>query len=266
MKLKYEFIYKKNKFAKEVYNMRRNKNKLKTGILTTIVVILGLGVAGMTGKILDNEFGWIQKTQDYFKKIESSDEDVTSDEPVPENPFDNLVEGQRTEFSFDGQDNISPLSQSSYKSSSSTMKLKPSNSQPNEYTFNSLKMYKNTIDVDNGIFELNLQFGFPSTITEAHTNNLFGIPGFTYFSWILQDYKIKNVNDISFAPDQDLYGDLDSFILVYRSSSDFNWKYFKPAHSDDYFHIEADNDYYQLGLVFATNNKSTNAKVSMFYL
>lgn len=78
------------------YRQRRN---VKQGILIALVVIFGLSAIAATGKVLDDEYKWVQKTHDFFIKTDSEEpsvtsEDLTSEDTDSENPSEATPEGQ----------------------------------------------------------------------------------------------------------------------------------------------------------------------------
>lgn len=159
-------------------------------------------------------------------------------------------------------DSLPPLAKNAYRSSDNYGKLVL---QDNRYTYNSLKFDVETI-VD-GEYQFNkngIKMGFPTVINETHTNDIFET-GFNYISYILQDYTIKaGENELNYSAEQlRSKGPIDNVFRVYRSNVDLTWKKV-PLDSD--LVIEADGNYYQFGIVFATNNKSHNIVLYEFEL
>lgn len=164
---------------------------------------------------------------------------------------------------MEGFDSLPPLAKNAYRSSDNYGKLVL---QDNRYTYNSLKFNVETIVEDEFTYnKAGIQMGFPTVINESHTNDIFET-GFTYISYILQDYTIKSQYPygLHVSPEQ-LYvkGSLDKMFRVYRSNVDLTWKKV-PLNSD--LHIEGDGNYYQFGIVFATNNKADNRILYEFEL
>ena len=191
---------------------------------------------------------------------EPSSEEIPPSSEEPINPFDSMVENSQGEYIFQTQENIAPLVQTTYKSSATSANLMLGPSLDKEFTFNSLKHFKNVLDAETGTYELNLQFGFPTTITDAHTTNIFGLPG-TYTSYLLPEYKVLNSEGINLLPANLGVSaeDAPKLMYVYRSATSLTWKSLGVGNT---LTIAADNDYYQIGIAFNTNNKSDNVRLS----
>lgn len=162
---------------------------------------------------------------------------------------------------MEGYDSLPPLAKNAYRSSDNYGELVLNDKR---YTYNSLKFNVETIVEDEGTYnKTGIQMGFPTVINENHTNDIF-ITGFNYISYILQDYTIKSNDGIHVSPEQlNVKGSLNTMFRVYRSNVDLTWKKV-PLGSD--LVIEADGNYYQFGIVFATNNKADNRVLYEFEL
>lgn len=165
---------------------------------------------------------------------------------------------------IEGYDSLPPLAKNAYRSSDNYGKLVLND---NRYTYNSLKFNVETIVEDEWTYnKAGIQMGFPTAINESHTNDIFET-GFTYISYILQDYTIKSPYPYGLHVSSEqlrVKGQShDKLFRVYRSNVDLTWKKV-PLNSD--LLIEGDGNYYQFGIVFATNNKAENRILYEFEL
>lgn len=188
----------------------------------------------------------------------SSEEEISSEVEV--NPFDLLQPSVFSEalIYLEETPSYGPLS-TTYRSSDSYGFL---NLENRPFTFNSLKYSKLGTEEP---YRYGIGFGFPGTITAAHTNNIFGLPT-TYTSYLLQNFKVMNdagitlsTEDISFETTAGSY----ALYWVYRSNDDLTWKH-RSMNSD--FNIPADDQFYQIGIAFNTSNKSNNLTLKQFRL
>lgn len=60
----------------------KKRQKVKETILIIAVVILGLGAIGITGKLLDDKYQWVEQLKDKFAKPEE-DTSITEDVSIP---------------------------------------------------------------------------------------------------------------------------------------------------------------------------------------
>lgn len=188
----------------------------------------------------------------------SSEEEISSEVEV--NPFDLLQPSVLSEALIYLEETPSyvPLS-TTYRSSDSYGVL---NLENRPFTFNSLKYSRLGTEEP---YRYGIGFGFPGTITAAHTNNIFGLPT-TYTSYLLQNFKIMNdagialsSEDISFETTAGSY----ALYWVYRSNDDLTWKH-KSMSTE--LNIPADDQFYQIGIAFNTSNKSNNLTLKQFRL
>lgn len=71
------------------YKKRRN---VKQGILIALVVIFGLGAIAATGKLLDDQYQWVEKTKDFFIKPDTEEPPVSEDVSVEDETEEPSVE------------------------------------------------------------------------------------------------------------------------------------------------------------------------------
>lgn len=196
--------------------------------------------------------------------IEDSSGEPISSEVIEPNPIDELPEVEsRGKFITYSEENIAPLIQTAYRSSAThaLLTLLDNNNESTNFSFNSLKMTK-VPDTT----ELRIQFGFPSTLNETHYDQ-FGLGG-TYSSYLIGEYKMLNDEGLYINFNDDLLIDSEGykayFYFIYRNNENLEWQNVQ-ATAEQLF-IEADNLYYQFGLVFNVNSKSTKALISGFKL
>lgn len=80
------------------------RSKLVQGILITLVTILGLGVIGLTGKVLDDKYQWVEKARDKFKPVvlePDEDEQERNIEIVLPNALYEFTDGMIPELEFE---------------------------------------------------------------------------------------------------------------------------------------------------------------------
>lgn len=234
--------------------MRRNKQKLKTSILTTIVVILGLGVVGMTGKILDNEFGWIQKTQDYFNKSEEIN-------PV-EKPTGVLVEERP-----DG------MSVTKYDKFDGNLKFNNAlDDITHEVGFvgNSVRWYKTPeAQMINSSYSEQLLLGFNDTTInnrvedEFYKNEDETKSDYKYVSVLKSTswFKFDGLFDIDIYSTQNNKVDLErtNLSFFYKTIESKKWEFVHTDNVIPFDHHLEENDVFQFAIALRTNNKATNA-------
>lgn len=71
------------------YKKRRN---VKQAILISLVVIFGLGAIAATGKLLDDQYQWVEKTKDFFIKPDTEEPPVSEDVTVEDETEEPSVE------------------------------------------------------------------------------------------------------------------------------------------------------------------------------
>ena len=237
--------------------MRRNKNKLKTSILTTIVVILGLGVVGMTGKILDNEFGWIQKTQDYFKKTDKSEEIIPVEKPI----------GVLVEERPDG------MSATKYDKFDGNLKFENAlDDTTHEVGFvgNSVRWYKTPVNrLGNATYSEQILLGFNDTTIQNRVEDEF----YKNEDETLNDYKyvsvLKSTSWFEFDGLFDIYinsttNNVDalettSLSFFYKKVDSDKWEFLVTDTYVSFAEYLEENDVFQFAIALRTNNKATNA-------
>ncbi len=206
----------------------------------------------------------IPSDEDVSSIEDSSSESISSEVIIEPNPIDELPEVEsRGKFITYGEENIAPLIQTAYRSSATyaLLTLLDNNNESTNFSFNSLKMTKVPDST-----ELRIQFGFPSTLNETHYDQ-FGLGG-AYSSYLIGEYKMLNDEGLYINFNDDLLtineGYKAYFYFIYRNNENLEWQNVK-ATAEQLF-IEADNLYYQFGLVFNVNSKSTRAWISEFKL
>lgn len=254
---------------------RRSSGNGIVGTLFLWVAAVFMIIAAAAGIkfIIDNDFGSSSEISSDIIPVTSEDngisEDVTTSDNVSSedalssdevtssqpsiNPFDNLSEISSIGYikSDFYESIISPLSGAAYRSSVDygLVTLLDDESQAITFSFNSLRMIK-----DNDTETYKLRLGFPGTVSQIHYDS-FGL-GLTYSSWLIAEHKMLNNTGIDYQNDTNA-------IVIYRSNVELQWDYLRQG---DELLIEADNNYYQFGVVFNTNSKTSNFEFNVFEL